>query len=420
MHSTRFARSASTFLAAALVVAACAKSSDETAGAGETDFPVAMEEVATGLDTPVAVATAPGDDRLYVLERYAGTIRIIDDGTLLDEPFLDLRDRLVARGEDPRPEIFERGLLGLAFHPDYERNGRFFVYYADLTGVPELVEYRMSDDPSRADPDSAVVLRTFSQSPIHYGGTLVFGPDGALWLSIGDGDDSSIAPDVSNVRGSLLRFDVSTPGEAVGAPGNPYLGDHPGADEVWASGLRNPWRFSIDAEDGLLYVADVGFITREEINVVPLDEPGLDFGWPTFEGTACGDEIKQPEDRDDADDETETTVAETTTSTEPFDCDPTGTVVPVIEKTRSVDACAVIGGHVYRGSALPELAGYFLYSDFCFQYLRAFRYEDGQAVDDHKLFGGLGRITSIALDHDGEVLLVEQDTGRILRVVPAD
>lgn len=393
VHFARLARFGAALAAVALAATGCAD--DGTTDIATSPTPtipeLALEEVVTGLDVPVSLATAPGDDRLFVLERYAGTIRIVDDGVLVDEPFLDLHDRLVANGEDPPSEIFERGLLGLAFHPDYATNGRFFVYYADLTGRPELVEYRVSADPDHADPDSAVVLRQFEQSPLHYGGTLLFGPDHALWLSIGDGEEASAAADRADVRGSLLRFDVSIPGQAVAADGNPFLGDHPGADEVWASGLRNPWRFSIDAETGLLYVGDVGYITAEEVSVVPLAEPGADFGWPRFEATKCSD---------------------------PSDCDPAGTVVPVVRLVRSVDACAVIGGVVYRGTAIPELQGAYLYSDFCYDWLRTFRYEGGEAAGDQELLDEVGKITSIGTDADGEVLLVEQTTGTVLRLVP--
>lgn len=355
--------------------------------------PVALETVVTGLDAPVAVVAPPGDDRLFVLERFAGTVRIVREGALLPEPFLDVRDRLVAHGEDEPAELGERGLLGLAFHPDYATNGRFFVYWAGLTGIPELVEYRVSaDDADRADPASAVVLHEFDQSRKHFGGTLLFAPDGALWLSIGDGLRARQAQDLTSLRGKLLRFDVTTPGEAVPAEGNPYLGAHLGADEIWASGLRNPWRFTIDAETGLLYVADVGARDDEEISVVPADEPGLDLGWPVFEAGRCAD---------------------------PARCDDEGLVAPVVELSHADGACAVIGGVVYRGAAIPALQGAYLYTDYCDDTLRSFRFVDGEVVDEQELLTRLGGITSFGTDADGEVYLVDQATATLFRLVPA-
>ena len=353
---------------------------------------VALSEVATGLQAPVALVSAPGDDRLFVLERFAGTIRTIEGGQVSEEPFLDVRDRLVANGEDEPEEMAERGLLSLAFHPDYATNGRFFVYYADLTGHPELVEYQVSDDPERADPDSAVVLQAYSESRMHYGGSLTFAPDGTLWLSIGDGLRSVNATDTASLRGSILRYDVSTPGEAVPAAGNPYLGDDPGADEVWAKGLRNPWRVALDAESGLAFVADVGATTAEEINVVPLDGAGLDFGWPTFEANVCS---------------------------EPPDCDATGTIEPAVELLRDEGVCAVIGGVVYRGTAIPELQGAYLYTDYCAGFLRSFRFVDGEVTDEHELLTDIGNIATFGTDADGEVYVVEQPTGSIYALVPA-
>jgi len=353
---------------------------------------LALEEVVAGLEAPVGLVSPPGDDRLFVLERFAGTIRIVEGGQVADEPFLDVRDRLVANGEDEPEEMAERGLLSLAFHPDYATNGRFFVYYADLSGQPVLLEYRVSDDPAVADPDSAVVLHEYSPSRMHFGGSLGFAPDGALWLSIGDGLRSVAATDVENVRGSILRYDVSTPGQAVPAAGNPYLGDAAGADEVWAKGLRNPWRVAIDAESGLAFVADVGATTAEEISVVPVDEGGLDFGWPTFEADVCS---------------------------EPPDCDVTGTVEPAITLLRDEGVCAVIGGVVYRGAAIPELDGAYLYTDYCAGFLRSFRFVDGEVTDEQEWLTEIGNMATFGTDAEGEVYLVEQPTGTIYRIVPA-
>jgi glucose/arabinose dehydrogenase len=356
---------------------------------------LALEVFATGVRAPSALASPPGDDRLFVTERIHGQIRIIEEGVVRPEPFLDIGQRLEPTGDE---KTQEDGLLALAFHPDYAENGRFFVYLVNRSGIGELLEYRVSDDPDRADPDSGVVLREYGPARMHHGGSLFVGPDGALWFGIGDGGPGQQPPparDITNPRGALHRFDVSTPGAATGAEGNPYLGDQEGVDEMWAYGTRNPWRASIDAETGLLYVADVGAAHVEEINVVPMDEAGLDYGWPILEGTRCVEQGCDP---------------------------PSGSVTPALEIERAEDpagVCAVIGGHVYRGSAIPELQGAYLYSDLCGGFLRSFRYEDGAATEQLEWFDDIGKTNSMGVDTDGEFYVLDAPTGSVLKLVPA-
>ncbi len=323
-----------------------------------------------------------GDDRLFVTQR-VGVIRILDrDRVMLDPAFLDLTDRVLANG-------IEQGLLGLAFHPDYATNGRFFVYYTDKGGRRQLSEFRVSaSDPNRAIPESERVLFEFEQPPNatdirHYAGNLAFGPDGYLWVSLGDGADSRRqAQDPNTVFGSIVRIDVDG-GDPYGIPpDNPFVGGG-GAPEVWAYGLRNPWRFAIDPVDRLIFIADVGHADQEEIDVVPIDGGGgYNFGWSDMEGTRCFH--KQ-------------------------DCNPDDYTSPVLTYSHS-DGLSITGGFVYRGAEIPELSGVYFYSDWVGEWIRSFRYVDGEATEEkdwtEELGGPVGQVNSFGLDGFGELYLL--------------
>lgn len=347
-----------------------------------------LAQVAQGLGRPVALEAPPDDDRLFVASQ-SGEIRIIRDGSVLPAPFLDLSDRTQAQGE--------RGLLGLAFHPDYAANGRFFVNYTDLSGDTRIVEFRTSSDPDRADPDSGVELLAVTQ-PFgnHNGGHVAFGPDGMLYVGLGDGgsggDPRGHGQNVETLLGSLLRLDVEIPGEARIPPDNPFAGrPAEGREELWAWGLRNPWRFSFDRQDGLLYIADVGQNTWEEVNVVAADTAGVNYGWAVMEGDECF---------------------------EASTCDDTGLEAPAITYRLGAQVCAVVGGHVYRGSAMPELHGTYFYSDHCGGWLRSFRYEDGEVRDEVEWsVPDVGRVLSLGVDHAGELYLLTQN-GVVYRIEP--
>ncbi len=348
------------------------------------------EVVARLLDQPLYLTSPPGDDRLFVLEK-PGKIRVIVDGVVLAEPFLDLTDQVNSDGA-------ELGLLGLAFHPEFRWNNRFFVYYTDLNQDTPLIEYRASDvDPNRADPGSARrVLFLDQPQQFHQGGMLQFGPDGYLWMSVGDGggigDQYGHGQDPHTLFGTILRLDVDHGTPYAIPPDNPYVGTDAGAPEVWAYGLRNPWRVAIDPYDGLLYVADVGQFEWEEISVVPLDRPGVNFGWSIVEGFACYD-------------------AET--------CRRDGLTSPVMTYDHR-QGCAVIGGFVYRGVAIPELNGHYFYGDWCGQWIRSFRYVNGRAVDEMQWtsdLGKIGPILSLGQDSAGELYVTTGDGG-VYRLVP--
>jgi glucose/arabinose dehydrogenase len=323
-----------------------------------------VEEIATGLIDPINVQSAnDGSGRLFIVER-TGTVRIFQDGALVEEPFLDIT-------EEVKIDFLEQGLLGMAFHPDYENNGRFFVYYSDYlsNGDLFLVEYAVSaDDPNVADPASGRVLLSISDPFVnHNGGTLHFGPDGYLYLTIGDGglagDPYDNAQNLSTMLGKILRLDVDTQdGAPYGIPAdNPYAeggvqqsgvaneaaqtGDyHPvAAPEIFVYGLRNAWQFSFDPETGDIYIADVGQVAWEEINYIPADEVtagGHNFGWDPLEGSHC-----YPPDENE-------------------DCAKVG-VMPVAEYSHGENGCSITGIGVYRGTQSPDLDGIYFASDFC-------------------------------------------------------
>ena len=347
--------------------------------------PLRLVPVASGFDLPLFVTFAPGDpSRLFVVEQ-GGLIRVVRDGALLATPFVDLANRISCCGE--------RGLLGLAFHPDYADNGRFFVNYTNVDGDTEVVELARSGDPDVASPET---VRTFFvvEQPFanHNGGMLAFGPDGYLYVGLGDGgaggDPQDNAQSLDTKLGKLLRMDVDAYPEPP--PGNLAGGD----PDLWAFGLRNPWRFSFDRATRDLYIADVGQNALEEINVAPAGQGGLNYGWRIMEGSQCF----QPE----------------------TGCDMDGLTLPVVEYGRDV-GCSVTGGYVYRGDALPGLEGRYLYGDFCSNRVFSFRWEAGAVRDDVELTteldpdGQIQGLTSFGEDAAGELYVVSR-SGSVFRI----
>lgn len=296
-----------------------------------------------------------GDDRLFLTTR-DGLIRIIDNGAFRSEPFLDLTAEVLTAGGS------ERGLLGLAFHPDYAANGRFYVFYSDLDGHSQVYEYRVDPgDPDRADPSTARQIITFEQrptSPTHKGGQLQFGADGYLYAAVGDGggqgDPFGHGQNPGTELGAIVRIDVDR-GDPYAIPAdNPFADGEEGLPEVWAYGLRNPWRFSFDGPN--VYIADVGTVTREEVNVADASVGGINYGWSLMEGSVCYPEAP--------------------------DCDPAGLFIPQVDYARE-DGVSVIGGYVYRGTAIPEMAGRYFYADFSGGWIRTFRYEAGEVTEHY-------------------------------------
>jgi glucose/arabinose dehydrogenase len=346
---------------------------------------VTLDQIYDGFRQPSALAAPEGDDRLFVVQR-VGVIRILDESrTMLDPAFLDLTDQVLAGG-------IEQGMLGLDFHPDYANNGRFFVYYTDKGGNRQLSEFTVSEDPNIADVDSEKVVFEYEQPPNasdirHYGGNVVFGPDGYLWVSMGDGADSRAqAQDPNTPYGTIVRIDVDSGDPYSVPPDNPFV-DGGGLGDVWAYGLRNPWRFSIDAVDGLIYIADVGHADEEEVNVVSINEGGYNFGWSDMEGTRCFHLT---------------------------DCNPDDYTSPVLTYTHD-DGLSITGGFVYRGDEIPELHGTYFYSDWVSQWIKGFEYVDGEVTNDRDwtqdLGGPVGSVTSFGLDGHGELYVTTYEGG---------
>lgn len=350
---------------------------------------LAAEVVATGLEAPTYLASPPGDPRRFIVER-VGRIRILDgSGTLLPTPFLDLADRVGSGGE--------RGLLSVAFHPQYAVNGHFFVNFTDRSGDTRVERFTISANPDRADPATAKPV-LFVQQPFsnHNGGQLAFGPDGYLFVFMGDGgsggDPQGNGQDLGTLLGAILRLDVDVSGPYAIPPDNPFLADPAAREEIWAIGVRNPWRASFDPPSEMLYVADVGQNEIEEVNAVPASEAALNYGWNVLEGSACFRETG---------------------------CDRSGLVLPVLEYDHD-EGCSVTGGYVYRGSAIPEVVGHYFYSDFCSGFLRSFRLVDGEAVEPREWdVGDLGQVTSFGVDATGELYILSID-GTLRRLVPGD
>ncbi len=346
---------------------------------------LALETIAEDLGQPTVVASAPGDDRLFVAERI-GRIRVIEDGNLVETSYLNLADRVQSNG-------IEQGLLGLTFHPTDET--RLFVYYTGTEGRRTLSEFTIEG--GIPDPDSEIELFSHPQPPDsvdirHYGGHLMFGPEGYLYVSLGDGADArGQGQDPSTVFGTIVRLDVDS-GRPYGIPAdNPFV-DGGGAPEVWVYGLRNPWRFSIDFEENLVYIADVGQEDWEEVNVLSLDEGGANMGWPSTEGNHC---FLDP------------------------DCDLDEFVGPVLEYGHD-EGCSITGGHVYRGGAIPELVGHYFYGDWCEGWVRSFRYADGSVTEEQDWsedLNGAGQVNAFGLGPDGELYIANFE-GQVLQIVP--
>jgi len=346
--------------------------------------------VTDGLDQPVDVAV-PGDGsgRVFVAEQ-PGRIRIVQDGALVDAPFLDIRERIASGGE--------RGLLGLAFHPAFPDDPRFFVDYTDVNGDTVVAEYRLSGtDPDTGDAGSErVLLRVDQPFGNHNGGAVVFGPDGMLYVATGDGgsagDPQGNGQRLDTLLAKVLRIDVDSRGngDAYGIPDdNPFVDTAGARPEIWLTGLRNPWRMRFDGETGDLWIGDVGQGAWEEIDMAPAGVGGLDFGWNRMEGFECF----EPREG----------------------CDERGLTPPVAAYGHDL-GCAVIGGVVVRDPDQPLLNGGYLFSDSCSGNLWLLDAAD-PGPQEPVLKQGTGRsISSIGLDADGTVLATALG-GELIRIV---
>ena len=348
---------------------------------------VHLVEVASGLGGLAHLAAPAGDARLFVVNR-AGRIHIIENGALLPTLFLDIQSKVLTGPE--------RGLLSVAFHPSYAQNGFFYVNYTDLNGDTRVERYRVSTDRNRADPASASPVLSVAQPyPNHNGGMIAFGPDGMLYIGMGDGgsggDPHGHGQDAATLLGDLLRVDVDAAQPYAVPANNPFVGQAGKRPEIWATGLRNPWRFSFDHATGLLYVADVGQNLWEEVNVVPAAQGGVNYGWNIMEAAHCYEPATG--------------------------CNQAGLLLPVVEYSHA-EGCSVTGGHVYRGTAIPSIRGHYFYADYCEGWIRSFRYQGGQAVDRREwALRDVGNVTSFGEDGGRELYLTTMD-GHIYRFEP--
>ncbi len=339
--------------------------------------------ITDGLRLPLYLTHA-GDGRLFVVQQN-GVIRIIQDGVVLSEPFLEIRDRVGA-------EANEQGLLSVAFHPQYVQNGYFFVNYTNLAFDTVISRFQVSaTDPNLADPASEKIMLTIEQPYAnHNGGLVKFGPDGYLYIGMGDGgsqgDPENRAQDGRDLLGKILRIDVNVPEDIpYGIPEtNPFVGDDTFRSEIWALGLRNPWRFSFDRETADFYMADVGQNQWEEVNFRPADNlGGENYGWNRMEGTHCYQQSN---------------------------CEPTGLILPIFEYEHS-QGCSVTGGYVYRGQQYPALRGNYFVADYCTGFIwRLFPLADG-TWDALKVLESGRVIASFGEDAAGELYVVDHNGG---------
>jgi glucose/arabinose dehydrogenase len=354
----------------------------------QAEFGFTLSTFVEGFDRPLFMADAnDGSGRFFVVEQ-GGLIRIVVGGQILDEPWLDLSDQVTSGGE--------QGLLGLALHPEFAENGIAFVDYTDLDGNTQVVRYAQSaDDPNRLDPASAMTILTVEQpARNHNGGMLEFGPDGMLYVSLGDGgnqgDPDGHGQDIGTLLGSILRIDVDPVAEGYEVPeGNPFDAVDGAQGEIWVYGLRNPWRFSFDRETGDLWIGDVGQNAAEEIDVVPAGTSGQNFGWNLAEGFEC---YADP------------------------DCQSADIVWPVFTYGRDV-GLSVVGGYVYRGSTIDGLTGRYLLGDYGTGYLWVLSPEDDETWSASEPIPTDLTISSFAEDASGELYVIDLN-GSIRRIVP--
>src|SRR5713101_8226669 len=331
--------------------------------------------------SPLYLTAPPADTQRLIVIQQDGAVRVLHHDTIQTRPFLDLTGRIAAGGE--------QGLLSLAFDPQYATNGRFFVYFTDAAGDIRIVRYNVSSNPDSANEASAdTVLKVPHPGQTnHNGGQLQFGPDGMLWAGTGDGggggDPAGNGQNKHALLGKLLRLNVGGASGYTIPPDNPGYADTSFAPEVWSYGLRNPWRFSFDRQTGDLYIGDVGQDRYEEVDVSPTGVQlgrGANYGWNIMEGNHC-----YPSDP----------------------CVTTGLVLPVVEYIHAFGACAITGGYVYRGTALPALAGNYVYADYCNGAITSIKYPGSGPADWTSLLTPGSSVSSFGEDARGELYILQ-------------
>jgi glucose/arabinose dehydrogenase len=347
---------------------------------------IALTQVASGLDLPLGIAHA-GDTRLFIVQQ-RGRIVVFNGTSVLAQPFLDVSSLVSCCGE--------QGLLGLAFHPRYRDNGFFYIDYTDRSGNTVVARYSVSStDPNRADPSSARVLLNVAQPfANHNGGHLAFGPDNYLYIALGDGgsggDPGNRAQDLSTLLGKILRIDIDGGSPYAIPPSNPFVNRAGARGEIWAYGLRNPWRFSFDRVTGDLWIADVGQNIWEEVNYAPATSiGGENYGWRRMEATHCF----QPA----------------------TNCSDASLTLPVFEYSHA-EGCSVTGGYVYRGTRYPALTNTYLFGDYCSGSVWGTKRSGNGTFATKKLLTTDASITGFGEDVAGELYLIDQGRGRVYSI----
>jgi glucose/arabinose dehydrogenase len=350
---------------------------------GSAPLQLALQPVVSGLVNASFAASLPGDSRLFIVER-VGRVRIFKDGALLATPFFDIRDHVNSEGE--------RGMLSIAFDPDYATNGYVYAYYTDANS--NMIVERLTSTPgtNTAVATGTIVINIAHGGKDHHGGLITFGSDGMLYVAPGDGgccgDPNNNAQNLSSYLGKILRLNVRTLPYTIPA-GNPFVAQTGRVKEIWAYGLRNPWRYSFDPPTGLLFIGDVGQDSREEVDVVSASTGGINFGWRLMEATAC--------------------------YIPSSGCNTGVLTLPAIDYPHS-DGCSVTGGYVYRGAAIPELTGHYLYADYCNGWLRSFRAALGSPTERQTWSVTAPGTLSFGRDGAGELyLLSANQLSRIIR-----
>ena len=381
----------SSLLLLALLLPSCGGGGTTSPTPTPTPNTLALTTVVSGLSSPLGLERPPGDNRFFVVQQ-AGTVRIIENGALRSGNFLDIQSLVNFDGQ-------EQGLLGLTFHPNYSTNRKFYVNYTrdSPTRQTVIAEFQTSaSDPNQADPNSERILLTVSQPfPNHKGGQLVFGTDGFLYIGLGDGGDAgdplNNAQNLFSLLGKMLRIGVDPPFTgslqyAIPAD-NPFAGGGGGSPEIFAYGLRNPWRFSLEQGSSRIFVADVGQGSFEEVDIL---QKGGNYGWRVMEGAHCFNPSTG--------------------------CDTSNKVMPIAEYDHTI-GIAVIGGYVYKGTAIPSLANKYIFGDltgkiFSLTEAPANTFTRSDLLTTNRMVSSLGQ------DAAGEVYVLDYGAGIILKLVP--
>ncbi len=353
--------------------------------------------IASGVSLPTSLSAPPGDtQRLFVTSKGYG-VRLIKNGLLLPTPFLDMTSVLSLDNE---------GLSSITFHPNYESNGKFYITFLDKDGFSHLMQYEVSTDPDLADPSSGIDLFTphLQPSPVHNWNCVAFGPDGMLYAGFGDGggagDPNNEAQNLNSLLGKILRIDVDAPPPYIPSD-NPFVGIPNHREEIWAYGLREPWRISFDALSGDLWIADVGQGSWEEIDFQPASSTGGEnYGWRCKEGSHC-------------------------TSIPGCGCNDPTAIDPIYDYDHLDGHCCIIGGHVYRGAALPELQGCYFFADYCSSEIWTLRYDGAQVSDfqdrtqdlQNNEGHSISLITSFGVDAEGELYILDMTQSEVFKII---